>query len=97
MRAIRSTYLIIAVVLISALAEISLALSSADYHSYESHIIVAHSLVVLNVLTAVVGLRTPHWAAWVAYLVVSIALTVLIGAVTPLSGLGILARWLAPT
>jgi hypothetical protein len=97
MRAIRSTYLIIVIVLISVLAEISLALSSADYHSLESHVAVAHSLIVLNALTAVVGLRTPHRVAWIAYLVVSIALTVLIGAVTPLSVLGILARLYAPT
>jgi hypothetical protein len=91
MRRIRSTHLITAIVFISVLAEVShYALS------FESHVNVAYLLIFLNTLIAVAGLWTLHRARWIAYLVVSAALTILVGTVTPLSAAGILARILAP-
>jgi hypothetical protein len=94
---LRSFHLIVAIVVISLLAEVSHQLSSARYYSFESGILLAYILIFLNAAIAVAGLLwTPHHAAWTAYLVVSVALTVLIGAVTPLSVIGIAARLLAP-
>jgi hypothetical protein len=94
MRPIRSTHLILAIVLISVLAEISHYVLSDRY--FENHIRVAYLLIFLNTVIAIGGLWTRHRAAWVAYLLVSTALTVLVGAVTPLSFLGALARLFAP-
>jgi hypothetical protein len=88
---LRSIHLVTALVVISVLAEFS------HYGlSFENRVNVAYSLIVLNALIAVAGLWTLHRARWIAYLVVSAALTILIGAVTPLSVAGILARSLAP-
>jgi hypothetical protein len=94
MRRIRSTHLITAIVFISVLAEVSYYALSG--WAFESHINVAYLLIFLNTAIAVAGLWTLHRARWIAYLVISAALTILVGAVTPLSTLGILARILAP-
>ena len=94
MRRIRSTHLIIAIVVISVLAEVSYYTLSG--WAFENHVNVVYLLIFLNTVIAVAGLWTVHRAQWIAYLVISAALTILVGAVTPLSALGILARVLAP-
>lgn len=91
MRTIRSIYLIAAIVLVSVLAEVSYYTVSSD-----NRIHIGHFLIFLNLLIAVAGLWTPYRGRWAAYLLVSAALTILVGAVTPLSAAGILARLLAP-
>jgi hypothetical protein len=83
-----------AIVLVSVLAEISLALSSAGYQRFESSVIVGYFLISVNATIAVAGLWTRQQAAWLAYLVASITLAIMVGAVTPLSVLGMLARLL---
>jgi hypothetical protein len=52
--------------------------------------IAGYSAFGLNGVIAILGFWTHHRAAWVAYLLVSIATMILISASTPLSGLWIL-------
>ena len=52
--------------------------------------IAGYSAFGLNCVIAILGFWTPHRAAWVTYLVVSVVTFLLISASTPLSGLWIL-------
>jgi hypothetical protein len=91
MRRIRSLHLILAVVFISMLSELS-------RYAFvpEDRVSVAHLLIVLNVLVGIAGLWTSYRVGWIAYLVASVALAILIGAVTPVSAVGIFVRLIAP-
>ncbi len=92
MRKVRSIHLIAAVILISVLAEIS-------YYaiSFGTRIYLSRALMLMNLLIAFMGMIwTQYRAGWLAYLLLSAVLAVLIGTVTPLSAIGILARLLAP-
>lgn len=92
MRAVQSIHLIIAVVALTILGDISIAFGLAGYQSFETGIAVAYLLILANISIAIAGLFTRHRAAWLGYLIVSIALTILIGVVTPLSVFGLLTR-----
>jgi hypothetical protein len=49
--------------------------------------VLAYLFILLNIATAVAGWWTAHRAAWMVYLILSIAGTVLIGAATPINAL----------
>jgi len=87
--------LVVGIVAVSALAEVSYYFLSTII-AFETRITLGYMLIAANLLLAVAGLWTPRRMAWLAYLVISVALTILIGAVTPLSALAIAARLYSP-
>jgi hypothetical protein len=90
MEPLRSKPLIVAILVISV-AIIALAqLGHYESWSLRTRQIAGYSAFALNAMVAIAGFWTPHRAAWVGYLVVSVATFVLISASTPLSGLWIL-------
>jgi hypothetical protein len=90
MKPIRSTPLMVAVIVISVAI---IAVSQLGHHgswSLPTRQIAGYSAFGLNCVIAILGFWTRHRAAWVAYLVVSVVTFFLISASTPLSGLWIL-------
>jgi hypothetical protein len=88
MRRLRSFHLVTAIIVVTALAEISFVLDQP----FERGVLIARLLILANVAIAVLGVWTAQRLAWIAYLLASIALAALIGAVTPLSVVGIAVR-----
>jgi hypothetical protein len=92
MKPIRSKPLIVAAIVISV-AIIALTRFGHDGSwSLRTRQIAGFSAFGLNAAVAFLGWWTRHRAAWVAYLVASLAFMLLISASTPLSGLWLLTR-----
>jgi len=98
MQPVRSKPLIVAVIVVSAAIIVVAQLGHSGAWALRTRQIAGFSAFGLNVVIAVLGCWTRQRVAWVAYLVVSVAVMVLISAATPLSGLRILlsvvADWL---
>jgi hypothetical protein len=90
MMQIRTRPLILAVIVISVAIIIASWLGDYASWSLRTRQINGYSAFGLNCATAILGIWTRHRAAWLAYLVVSIAVFILISASTPLSGLWIM-------
>jgi hypothetical protein len=90
MTPIRSKPLVMAVLVITLVIAVLSQLGHDGSWSLPSRQIAGYSAFVFNCVIAIVGFWTRHGAAWVAYLVVSVATFLLISASTPLSGLWIL-------
>jgi hypothetical protein len=90
----RELHLIIAIVLLSLVMLAQGELRSAGYLSFEASRVIAYIGVGLNAIMAVLGMRIAHRMAWIAYLIVSVAGVVLIGAVTPINALVLLSHFL---
>ena len=90
MKPIRSTPLMVAVIVISVAIIAVSQLGHYGSWSLPTRQIAGYSAFGLNCVIAILGFWTRHRAAWVAYLVVSVVTFFLISASTPLSGLWIL-------
>jgi hypothetical protein len=90
MKQIRSKPLIVAIIAISIAIIAVTQFGQHEHWSLQSRQIAGYSAFGLNCVIAILGFWTRHRAAWVAYLVVSVATFILISASTPLSGLWIL-------
>jgi hypothetical protein len=90
MKQIRSKPLIVAIIAISIAIIAVTQFGQHEHWSLRSRQIAGYSAFGLNCAIAILGLWTRHRAAWVAYLLVSVAALVLISASTPLSALWIL-------
>jgi hypothetical protein len=95
MKLARTTYLIAAVALLSATAVAFLELRLRGHLSFEAGRAAAYVVFLLHAAVVVLGLWSAHRVAWAAYLVVSVAAMVLLGASTPFSALWVLA-WPIP-
>jgi hypothetical protein len=87
MRRLRSAHLIVAVLVIALLAHFALELRLRGLLAGEIAFVLAYLFILLNIATAIAGWWTAHRAAWMVYLILSIAGTVLIGAATPINAL----------
>ncbi len=91
MRSLRSIHLILAVLAITVLGQILIALRLAGYAPpFRVDFFLAWLLILSNLAVAVAGWWTPHRVAWMIYLVLSIAGLVLIGAATPITAVWLL-------
>jgi hypothetical protein len=93
-QAVRASHLIIAVLLLGALAILLNAPSLGDYLPFDTHRIFVYFVFLINTVIAIIGLWTPHRAAWLTYLIASLTCLLLIGASTPISALWIFAKLL---
>jgi hypothetical protein len=87
MKSLKSSHLMIAIVLLNALAVIAMELSLAIDLSLETNRMLVLPVFLLNAAVAIVGLWRPYRAAWLVYLVASIASMLLFGATTPIAAL----------
>ena len=94
MQSLRTTHLIIVVLLLSALAIISNEFTGAGLLSFDTHKILVYLVFMINTAIAILGLWTPRRAAWLGYLVAGFASMILIGASTPISALWIFTKLL---
>ena len=92
MQPIRTVHLIIAVVALTIVGEISLVLWLRGAQAPATGMIIGYVLIALNLGVGIAGLWTRHRMAWMAYLALSVVSTVLLGAVTPLSLIGLAAH-----
>jgi hypothetical protein len=90
MKQIRSKPLIVAIIAISIAIIAVTQLGQHEHWSLRSRQIAGYSAFGLNCAIGILGFWTRHRAAWVAYLLVSVAALVLISASTPLSAVWIL-------
>ena len=91
MALLRTTYLVIAALAVSG-AAIPFHELTRDLLSFDAAIVAAYAAFILNAGIGVAGLWTPERAAWVFYLIVSVAGMVLIGEPTPLSAIWLLTK-----
>jgi hypothetical protein len=87
MRSIRTIHLIIAVLTVTVLGQILVALRLGGYSLFGLDFALSWLLILSNLAVAVAGWWTPYRVAWMIYLVLSIAGLVLIGAATPVNAL----------
>ena len=91
MRPPRTLHLVLAVLAITVLAHILVALRLAGYPlPFRVDFFLAWLLILSNLAVAVAGWWTSHRVAWMIYLVLSIAGLVLIGAATPITAVWLL-------
>jgi hypothetical protein len=91
-RSVRSIHLILAVLLITVVAQILVQLRLAAVLPATLDFVLAWFLILLNFVIAIAGWWTAHRLAWMIYLLLSIAGVVLIGAATPLSAVVLLRQ-----
>jgi hypothetical protein len=94
MKNIRAIYLINAVLVLSVVAMVVTALRLNGLVPFDVARILAYLIVLLNIAVAVVGILTPHRAAWIAYMIASVAGMALLGAATPITAVALLASLL---
>jgi hypothetical protein len=90
MKPIHSKPLLAAVIVISAAIIAVTQLAHDASWSLQTRQTAGYLAFVFNCVIAILGFWTRHRAAWVVYLIVSVAMLFLISASTPLSGLWIL-------
>jgi hypothetical protein len=84
-RSIRSVHLVLAVLLITVVAQILVQLRLMAMLPAGLDFLLVWFLILLNLAIAIAGWWTAHRIAWMLYLLLSIAGLVLIGAATPLA------------
>jgi hypothetical protein len=92
MQPVRSTPLMVAAIVVSAAIIVVAQLGHDEAWPLRTRQIAGFSAFGLNTVIAVLGCWTRHRAAWLAYLVIGIAVMILISAATPLSGLWLVTR-----
>ena len=92
-RPVRSVHLILAVLLITVVAQILVQLRLATGLPATLDFVLVWFLILLNLAIAIAGWWTAHRVAWIIYLLLSIAGLVLIGAATPLSAVLLLREF----